>query len=70
MRLHVTSLYLVWIKYSNVKWISTTVKQSLQDQYYKKCFSEINESSKGQIYKNFNKLFCSKICHIKSEKCL
>lgn len=41
----------------NVKWISTIVKQRLQDQYIQKWSSDINDSSKGQIYKIFKKNF-------------
>ena len=43
--------------YVNHKWISTVVKQRLQDQFIQKWFCDINGSSKGQIYRLFKTSF-------------
>ena len=43
--------------YVNHKWISAVVKQRLQDQFIQKWFSDINGSSKGQIYRLFKTSF-------------
>lgn len=38
-------------------WVSTAVKQILQDQFIQKWHADINNSSKGVIYKNFKTNF-------------
>jgi hypothetical protein len=43
--------------YVNDRWISAVVKQRLQDQFIQKWFSDINGSSKGQIYRIFKTSF-------------
>ena len=35
----------------NVKWITSIIKQTLQDQFIQKWFSDVNNSSKGQMYR-------------------
>jgi hypothetical protein len=35
----------------------TTVKQRLQDQFIQKCFSDIDNASRGEFYSHFKKEF-------------
>ena len=41
----------------NVKWLKCVIKQNLQDQFLRKWCSDMNNSSKGRVYRIFQQNF-------------
>ena len=46
----------------NVKWITSVMKQTLQDQFIQKWSSDVNKSSKGQMYRIYKQNFGFESC--------
>ena len=58
--LNTCGLSYIWqnhVSNMNVKWLKCVIKQNLQDQFLQKWYSDMNNSSKGQVYRIFKQNF-------------